>query len=192
MLAATTLDPTLIAAAVVTVIAALGGMIVQIINARSAATDRRETAKREESAAVERRALFAQSQHTTEKADVLVEKADALVTSTAKIEELTNSTNSNLQKALELMTEKNAGLEKLMRHMEAEKQTTAANRAVTDAQASAALHAAPPATDQASAKGLAGKAEKILTSIDDNTAAIEKNTAKTDATAQELKDQTEK
>lgn len=187
MLAATTLDPTLLAAAVVTIIAALGGVTVQIINARSAAVERRATAERELLAATERKALFEQAQHATKLADDNNKKADALIKSTTEIHTLTNSTNSNLQKALELMTEKNVGLEKLMRQMESEKQTTAANRAVTDAQASAALHAAP-SPDQPSTKGLEGKAEKILTSIDDNTAAIEKNTAKTDANVQEMKD----
>lgn len=137
MLAATTMDPTLIAAAVVTVIAALGGVIVQIINSSSAAKDRRE-------AAAERKALFEQGQHATKLADENIKKADVLVTTTAEIKELTNSTNSNLQKALDLMTEKNAGLEKLMQQMEQEKRTTAATRAVTDLQASAALHAKPP------------------------------------------------
>lgn len=190
MLAATTLDPTLLAAAVVTIIAALGGVTVQIINARSAAVERRATAERELLAATERKALFEQAQHATKLADDNNKKADALIKSTTEIHTLTNSTNSNLQKALELMTEKNVGLEKLMRQMESEKQTTAATRAVTDAQAAVVLHAtapstAPPPPDVAITKA----AETILTSIDDNTAAIEKNTAKTDANVQEMKDQ---
>lgn len=137
MLAATTMDPTLIAAAVVTVIAALGGVIVQIINSASAAKDRRE-------AAAERRALFEQGERSTKIADESIKKSDAIIESTAKIHELTNSTNSNLQKALELMTEKNAGLEKLMQQMEQEKRATAATRAVTDLQTSAALQSKPP------------------------------------------------
>lgn len=150
MLAATTLDPTLIAAAIVTVIAAIGGMVVQIINARSAARDRRDTAERERLAATERKALFEQAQYAAKIAEENNKKADTLVTSTAKIEELTNSTNSNLQKGLEVMTVKHNALELKIVHMEKEKAETAAVRALTDQQAAQALQSNPPKNDEPS------------------------------------------
>lgn len=130
MLAATTLDPTLIAGAVVVVISALATAVVTVINGLSAAAARREDA-------AERRATAKVTEDNNKKANVLV-------TTTAEIKELTNSTNSNLQKALELMTEKHAALERKIVQMENEKRETAATRIVTDQQATQALRTPPP------------------------------------------------
>jgi hypothetical protein len=170
------LDPTLTAAAVVTVLAAIGGTVVQIINSWSAARDRRE-------AAAERKALLDKTTAAVEASKDNSRKADELIKSTTEIHTLTNSTNSNLQKALELMTEKNAGLEKLMAQMQDEKKTTAAQHALTDVRISAVL-AAP------SAGPVPASAGKTLRSIESNTAAIDTNTKHTSATIDALADPT--
>jgi len=70
-------------------------------------------------------------------------KAETLIQNTDKIHELTNSTNSNLQKALEVAAEKIAGFERLVSAMQQEKKDTAASQATADLQVSAAMHTMP-------------------------------------------------
>jgi hypothetical protein len=173
-------DSTLIAAAAVTVVAAVVTGAVTIINTISAASDRRIAAE-------SNRLLLEQGRVAAEARKVGAEKTDAIIHATTQIHELTNSTNSNLQKALEVMTEKVVGMEKLISQMENEKKTIASNKQISDLQTQVALKTpVPPVSEEK----LVGKAEEILTSIDDNTLAIERNTAKTRADVKDLKDNT--
>lgn len=171
--AGSTMDPTLFAAAIVTVIAALGGVTVQVINSVSAARDRRE-------AAAERKVLM-------ERTNATASKADTIMVTSAEIKELTNSTNSNLQKALELMTEKYAGSQRALSQAQETKREVAAAQAVTDL--TRAIHTTPPdaKTAMPSDSVIHEEATSILESIDANTDAIKSNTAKTDATVTALK-----
>jgi len=167
----TALDPTLLAAAIVTVLASMGGMVVMIINARSASQDRRE-------AAMERRILM-------EKTNATADKADRLIQSTAEIHTLTNSTNTNLQKALDLMTEKTKGLERLI--IEMNKSRVAADVVQAAAELERARMTMPPGNHITNHVG--GRGEGLA----DSTAAtaktlheIEKNTADTAASTSEV------
>ena len=107
----TTLDPTLvaigIAGAIVTVVGALGGMVVQIINASSASRDRRE-------AALERRILLEKTNAAAKVSDETAAKADTLLQKTVEIHTLTNGTNSELTSALKVANQKIEGLRELM------------------------------------------------------------------------------
>jgi hypothetical protein len=134
------LDPTVFAAAIVTVLAAVVGGTVTVINALAAARDRRDARE-------ERRLVIAQGASAIAESKENGKKADTIIRSTDKIHELTNSTNSNLQKELELEREKNAGLAKTITALEAEKHATAAMRAITDSQTNVALHTVPPVLD---------------------------------------------
>lgn len=161
-------NATLTAAAVVTVIAALGGVAVQIINARSAAADRREAAAvaaAERSVAAEERKLAAEERRA------LLGKSDVIIDGNTKIHTLTNSTNSNLQKTLEVQAEEVKGLRREMAQMKLEKQETAAAKTIADLQIVAA---AKPGMD-----ALPGT-EKSLANIDKNTKAIDANTKRTE------------
>ena len=160
-----TIDPTVFAAAIVTVIAALGGIIVQIINAASAARDRRE-------AAMERQQLMDRTTLALHSSAENGKKADVLIESTAKIHELTNSTNSNLQKALDIASEKISGFERLISQMQMEKAQTASMRATTDQQVASAFNAAPPSNGGT----YTSQVVESLDKIDHNTAAIDHNT----------------
>lgn len=125
-------DPNVIAAAVVIVLAAIGTLVVQIINAVSASKDRREAAR-------ERLEQLTLAKAAAVMSAAVNSKADALIEGTAKIHELTNSTNSQLQKALEVMTERFTAQAALVARLVEEKRETAATRAVTDLQREAAL-----------------------------------------------------
>lgn len=103
----TTLDPTIIAASIVTVVAALAAAIVTIINATASAADRRD-------ARVGREALIKTTDATNRKADVLIEK-------TAEIHTVTNSNLSAVTKNLELALQKISGLETDVARMAREK-----------------------------------------------------------------------
>lgn len=118
-------DPAIIAGAVVVVLAALGAMVVQIINAVSASRDRRE-------AAAERLTQLTISKATSATVQETARKTDEVIGATTKIHELTNSTNSNLQKALEIMKEKVEGLEKIIAELRIAKVDTATAQALTD------------------------------------------------------------
>ena len=158
-------DPAIIAAAVVVVLTSLGGTMVLVINAWSASKDRREAAKER----LEQLTLAKAAAAATVIANA---KTDTLIEGTAKIHELTNSTNSQLQKALDLMTARHAAALDIVAHLEAEKRETAATRVITDLQRDTAL--ATTATPRATTAG-ADQLEKI-----------EQNTA---ATVDVLKDQ---
>lgn len=147
-------DPAIIAAAIVLVLSSLGGTIVLVINAVAAARDRSEAAQ-------ERR-------ENREATVAVAKKADVIIDSTTKIHELTNSTNSNLQKALELMTEKVAGLERINSELREAKRDTAAVQAMTDqrnqSQVAAVLASAAP---QAQHKAAASSPPPPGTTADD-------------------------
>jgi hypothetical protein len=151
-------DPTVIAAAIVTVLTALGVLVVTIINAKSAADERHD-------ARVSRIKVEATTVNTNAKADTIIEKA-------SEIHTLTNSNLSKVTEALEVANEKIEGLQKLVGQMMDAKGV--ADR-LADRSADRRNDSRP--TDSA----------QSLSSIDDHTAAIEKNTAKTDATIQDLK-----
>ena len=153
-------DPTVLAAAIVTVLTALGVLVVTIINAKSAADERRDA--RESRIAVEA---------TTKATD---RKADAIIEKTAEIHTVTNSNLAKVTAALDVAKERIEGLQKLVGQMMDAKGV--ADR-VADKAADRAMGSAGVSTAQS------------LTNIDDHTAAIEKNTAKTDATVQRLKDE---
>jgi septal ring factor EnvC (AmiA/AmiB activator) len=100
-------SPTLIAAAIVTVIAALGGVIVQVINAASASKDRREAARERLSLAEKTNAIIKTGDDTRQKTDTLLNK-------TTEIHALTNSQLSTVTAALAVANQKIEGLEKLI------------------------------------------------------------------------------
>lgn len=171
---AVALDPTLVAAAAVTVLSSLGGTIVLIINAMSASKDRREASK-ERQLLAERAMVSAAVQKST------LEKADTIIESTAKIHELTNSTNSNLQKALELMTAKNAALEAIIAQAALTKRETEVERILSDQRTVVASASTPPAItqilDKTNMKDAIAESPH-LKEIEENTKETAKNTAK--------------
>lgn len=132
----TPLDPAIYAAAIITVLSSLAGTVILIINAWSSYQDRRE-------AAAERKALLAAANAAGVVADATGKKADEIITGVAKVHELTNSTASNLQKSLEVMTEKFAGAEKLVAQMGKAAADIAAKQATQDLQLTTAMHTSP-------------------------------------------------
>lgn len=131
------LDPMVVAGAVVVVIAAIGGLFVQCMNAYSAFKDRREAAS-ERKTTLERATRAASISESTDK------KADQLITSTAQIHELTNSTNAALQRALDVANEKIAGLEKLLIQMTDSQTRAEAAKVAADLQVALLTPAPPP------------------------------------------------
>lgn len=129
-------DPAITAAAYVLVISSVGGTVVLIITAWSGFRDRRESA-------AERLLALNLTKAVAASAEKTAEKTDTIVKATAQIHELTNSTNSNLQKALDVMTEKVAGLDKIIAEMRVAKADTAAAQVITDLKAAAAQIPAP-------------------------------------------------
>lgn len=116
-----TYDPTLTAAAVVTVIAAVGGAVVQIINAVSAMRARRDAAADRAAAAAERAAIRAQtatvvktSEETARKADAIIDKTTEIHGEAKEIHGLANGQMSRLTTLIDVQTERIAGLEKLI------------------------------------------------------------------------------
>lgn len=93
-------DPTTIAAAIVTVLTALGVLFVTIINAKAAADDRHD-------ARVSRLKLDATTLSTDAKANTIIEKA-------IEIHALTNSNLSKVTAALDVALARIEGLEKLV------------------------------------------------------------------------------
>lgn len=169
-------DPSLIAAAVVLVLSSVGSTIVLIINAASASKDRREASK-------ERLQQLVLAQAAKEASEAVARKTDQIIESTTKIHELTNSTNSNLQKALELMTAKVAALEQLLAQAEGAKKEAAAAQLAADlrvAQASLDRRTDRPAPAPATAAGVitAIADSPHLQAIEENTAATAENTRK--------------
>lgn len=149
-------DPAITAAAIVLVISSVGGTIVLIINAWSASKDRRE-------AATERLQALNLTKSVAESAKKTEEKTDTIVKATTQIHELTNSTNSNLQKALDVMTEKVAGLDKIITEMRVAKADAANAQVIADLKTAAASQAPAPS-------GLATKVEMVNT--EDNPANV--------------------
>lgn len=105
---ATGMDPTVIAAAIVTVIAALVGGTVTVVNAIAAAQDRKDA----------RSARFI-LQNTT---DGVTHKADTIIEKAIEIHTLTNSNLSKVTESLNIALEKISGLEKLVTSLTAAKQ----------------------------------------------------------------------
>ena len=136
-----TLDPTLIAAgiaaAIVTVVGALGGMIIQILNAISSSKDRRD-------AALERRILLEQSQASAKVTEATAKKADALIEKTTEIHTLTNGTNSELTAALRVANQKIEGLRELMAGFVKARDDAEAARTLTKRDVADALATSPP------------------------------------------------
>jgi hypothetical protein len=131
-------DPTVIAAAIVTVIAALVGGTVTVINATAAARDR-ETA----------RVARAQLQTT---ANTAIVKTDDLLLKAQEIHTLTNSNLSKVTAALDLALQENSSLKKLMATMLASSQEAArlaasSAAAVTLAQAKQDARSLPTSPD---------------------------------------------
>jgi hypothetical protein len=100
-------DPAIYAAATVTVIAAIAGGVVSIINAFAAAQDRRDS-REERRQLLEKATLTAKSQEDTSR------KADAIIEQGVAIHTLTNDANSKLQSAVALLTEKNTSLQRVI------------------------------------------------------------------------------
>lgn len=156
------IDPTLVTSAVVGVITAAVLGTIQIINTRSTAaiTLQREVAltaerakDREEAAAIraadradaseDRKAMLLKAAQAVSLSEANGKKVDEVITGVAKVHELTNSTNSDLQKALALMTEKFAGAERMIAMLMQQIKDTAASQATSDLQVSAAMHTTP-------------------------------------------------
>jgi hypothetical protein len=117
-------DPAVIAAAVVTVIAALAAAVVTVTNAMAAAADRRD--------ARASRAVLATTTHATEKkADIIIEKA-------VEIHALTNSHLSTVTAALNVALAEIKGLQSLVSSLLDAKR-------IADTLATAAAAATPPA-----------------------------------------------
>ena len=94
-------DPSVIAAAIVTVIVAFSGAAISIINARAAAAERRD-------ARASRARLEEYAKTTDNKASTIIEKA-------VEIHTLTNSNLSKVTAALDSALAKIEGLEKLVK-----------------------------------------------------------------------------
>lgn len=124
-------DPSVIAAAMVTVIAATAGAIVTVVNAIAAARDRREGRKAREALAI-----------TTSATD---EKADAIIQQTGEIHKVTNGNLSKVQAELAVAHEKILGLEKLVASIAAAQASAERLRRVHDVEVATAL-ATDPAT----------------------------------------------
>lgn len=124
-------ESTIIAAALVTVIAALVGGVVSVINAVSAAADRRASR-------VERAALSITTKNTDRKADTIIEKA-------VEIHTLTNDNLSKVTAALGVANERIQGLEKLMASMLVAQHDAHAARAAATLAEAIALAKDPPA-----------------------------------------------
>jgi hypothetical protein len=152
------IDPTVIGAAVTGVIAAAVLGTIQIIANKSAADKERaleaERAKdREEAAAIraqeraeaaeDRKAMLLKASKAVEVSEANGKKSDEIITGVAKVHELTNSTNSQLQKSLEVVTEKLAGAEKMIGMLLQQIKDTSASQATADLQVSAAMHTTP-------------------------------------------------
>lgn len=103
-------DPNIIAAAIVIVIAAIGSAVVQVINAWSAANDRRE-------ARLAREEIKRITESSVTKTNTLIEK-------TAEIHTLTNSNLSKVTAALEVSIAKNKELETFIRSLVKDKETS--------------------------------------------------------------------
>lgn len=122
------MDPYVFAGALVVVLSSIGGTVVLIINALSASSDRREAAKERLAALTVAKAIEAATKEANGKADTLIK-------STAQIHELTNSTNSNLQKALELKTLELQNTEKLVASLKEAAAALAMNQEIRDVRA---------------------------------------------------------
>jgi hypothetical protein len=120
------MDPTLFAAAIVTVLAALFGGVIQLVNAVSAARDRRDARE-------ERKALREQSITVLRATEATGLKADTIIEKAVEIHTLTNSANAKLQAALELVTEKLAAAERTINRMEATMAAGVSDRAIAAA-----------------------------------------------------------
>lgn len=93
-------DPMVIAAAFVLVIAAVGGAVVQIINAKAAAEDRKEA-----------KIMRARLQDSADKTDI---KTDAIIKQGVEIHASTNSNLSKVTENLNVALEEINGLKKLV------------------------------------------------------------------------------
>lgn len=123
-------DPSVIAAAMVTVIAATAGAIVTVVNAIAAATDRREGRKAREALAV-----------TTSATD---QKAERIIQKTDEIHSVTNGNLSKVQAELAVAHEKILGLEKLVASIAAAQDSTDRLRKLHDLEVATALATDPP------------------------------------------------
>ena len=123
------IDPTIVAASIVTVIAAIAAAAVTIINAVAASKDRQDSA-------VERRALYEKAIIAAKVQDDTSKKADTLIEKATEIHAITNSANANLQRALDVMTEKYSGLLAIMAQVD--KAKTEATAAKTESDLAAA------------------------------------------------------
>ena len=121
-------DPTVIAAAIVTVIAALVAGAVSIVNAISAARDRIIAAAERKAMLDKTEAALATSKENGKKNDIIIEKA-------VEIHTLTNSNLSKVTAALEVANTKIEGLQKMMASMQEAK--TIADRVAEQAAAKA-------------------------------------------------------
>jgi len=130
-------DPTITAAAIVTVIAALFGNAILLINAWSSAKDRRE-------AALERRILLEKTNAAAKVTDETAKKADTIIQKAVAIHTLANGTNSELTKALAIANEKIEALGQLMASMVAAKDEADAVRVVSQRDIATALAQTPP------------------------------------------------
>ena len=132
-------DPALISAAIVTVIAAIAAACVTIINAIAATQDRKDSRE-------ERRLLYDKAIIAARVQDDTAHKADVIIEKTAEIHTLTNSANSELRKALAIMTEKHNGLQKIIVQMNMAKEDAANTKIDTDLAAARLLE--PGKTNQ--------------------------------------------
>jgi hypothetical protein len=140
-------DPALVAAAVVTVVSAMGAACVTIINAIAAAKDRSDSAS-------ERRVLYEKAIISAKTQDDISHKADNIIEKSAEIHTLTNSANSELKSALAVMTEKYNGLVSLISQLNLAKSDALAVKSDTDLAAARLLvplvaAAVPSITSQA-------------------------------------------
>jgi len=155
LLVAVAVDPTILAAAVVTIITALTGSVVIIINALSGA----------------KKELLAVSERVSSQAAVIQGHVDGMTTAAAAKRTADEDTITSLRDQLVKSENRAASLA----------QATAATAAVVASQA-------PPISMPSRPAGATPTAGESLHQIDTNTAQIEKNTAKTDAAVQTLKD----
>lgn len=172
---------TAVVGGIVAILAAVGALWLQISNGRAAvkkqelvdaiaAEDRKIAAEERKLAADERRLLLG--------------KSDAIIVGNTKIHELTNSANSNLQKALELMTQRHSGAQETILALQQEKKDTATARVLTDRQTSQASAGVQPALESIP------ETTKSLKEIAKNTEAIDENTRRTEDKIDDIKKDT--
>lgn len=138
-------------------------------------------------AAEDRKLMLAKSEVGLQATIANSKKSDEIINGVAKVHELTNSTNSELQKTVAVLTERFAGSEKMVTQLLQQIKDVAANKATADVQIAAAMATTPivsipraPAESKVNDKvvDLIKSNDKVLDAIQTNTQETATNTKK--------------